>query len=120
MGVVDGIEYGCGETAISITVHGPILGSKRQTPLPHWAGCQPWTAPFVGYEEATSAPSLFDHLSQQDQFGAKRRELMLHMAVNHSVMMEKTDGETSITASSPDEQVAKEGGWEGRRVREGE
>jgi len=104
--VIDNLQYGCGDTAISRSVYGdspPV--PKRQTPLPRWAGCQPWTAPYVGYEEAADVHSMFEDIAQETLAGAKRRELMLHMAINHSVMIETVNGQTHLTASSPDEQA---------------
>lgn len=64
--VIDNLQYGCGDTAISRSVYGdspPV--PKRQTPLPRWAGCQPWTAPYVGYEEAADVHSMFEDIAQE-------------------------------------------------------
>ena len=104
--VVDGVPYGVGDTAISRTVYGEgAVVAKRETPLPSWAGCNPPTATYVGYEEAAEAPSLFEELVRQDEAGARRRELMINMAVNHSVMVETINGQSLMSASSPDEQA---------------
>lgn len=117
--VVGGCAYGCGETAISRSVAalhaevpsqpvqelsaGPVVTEARVPPP--FSGCRPATASFVAYEEDPAAPSIFTALEASDAAGCATRELVLAMAVNHSVFLEMHDGRLELSASSPDEQA---------------
>ena len=52
--------------------------------------------------QAINAPDMYDALADPSAEGARCRELMLHMAVNHSVLL---DEKKELSASSPDEQA---------------
>eukprot|EP00966_Prymnesium_polylepis_P108489 2511487-Prymnesium_polylepis.3 len=106
--LIGGVTYGVGDTAISRTLRGdnpaaaPMLSIEE---LPPWGGCEAKSERYVGFEEAAGAPSLFDALKALGPEGAARREIMINLAVNHSVMLEEVNGEVELSASSPDEQA---------------
>ena len=108
------MEEGSAASTSSIT-----LSDKE---LPKWAGCRETTKTFVSYEEAKGAPSIYDALAADTDAGRRRRELMLHLAVNQSVLLD----EGNLSASSPDElafvAAAEHFGYEfcARRDNEGE
>ena len=125
--LIDGVAYGVGETAISLSLRelgrapaaaasstcssssvgaagasaviSPAAVELSEAPTPGWAGCRPATSAFVSFEEAAGAPSLYEALEAEDADGVRRRELMVHMAVNQSVLLD----EGHLSASSPDE-----------------
>ena len=78
---------------------------SRRGPLPAFAGCKPHTATYCNYEEALGEPSLLEALDSDGEAGHLSRELMLHLAVNHSVLLERVHGQLELSASSPDEQA---------------
>ena len=108
--IIDGIPYGIGDTAISRVVHGEAeRPAARTRALPGFASCKQSTATYVNYEEAEEGPSLLDQLNGKDLDAARRREFMVNMAVNHSVLLEVVNGREELCASSPDEQETGQG-----------
>ncbi len=130
--VVGKRAYGAGETAISRSVNqrrkstdmrnlgsgagtagltaGTVLsrvspGEKPAEPIPSYGGCKPTTKTYVGYEEAAGEPKIWDLLEAEGPEADAARELMIAMAVNHSVLIEPVDGVPQLSASSPDEQA---------------
>eukprot|EP00966_Prymnesium_polylepis_P255596 5905335-Prymnesium_polylepis.1 len=75
----------------------PALKASSR-PLPKWAGCKPAVGTFVNYEEAEGAPSFFDSLAAADVDGARRREFIVNLAVNHSVLLETVHGREELSA----------------------
>ena len=68
--------------------------------------CKPTTAAYVNYEESKGSPSLLRLLAEGD--GGRReaaRAFVLHLALNHSVLLEESEGKVELSASSPDEQA---------------
>ena len=116
---IDGAVYGVGDTAISRSLraaaaaHGGAGASAdgvdtpliSTAPLPAFAGCKAATSTYVNFEEAAGAPSLLEALRAPTAAGAMRRELMLNLALNHSVLIEEVNGREELCASSPDEQA---------------
>ena len=88
---VDGVTYGCGDTAISRAIRpdGAPPPPRSTAPLPDFASCKPAAAQFVHFEEALNAPSLLEAISKPDADGCKRREFFLALALNHSVCIEQ-------------------------------
>lgn len=106
--IIDGIPYGVGDTAISRAVSGEAGGTvvpRRSRPTPAFACCKPSTATYVNYEESEQGVSLLDELPGRDEGAARRREFMVNLAVNHSVLLEMVNGREELCASSPDEQA---------------
>ena len=127
--LVGGVAYGSGATAISAfldaqgrigrataaTGTAPPICAPGVTPpavapataRPPPAGlavCKATTEPYVNYEEAAGSPSLVELLRQPElQAAAAARDLLIHLALNHSVMLEPVDGQEDLCASSPDE-----------------
>ena len=121
--LIDGTSYGVGETAISISLRqlakaspmalghdyskpGEVLPTAdtsaiklREEAIPTWAGCRAETSTFVSFDEAADTPSLFESIVLDSEDGKRRRELLIHLAVNQSVLLD--DGK--LSASSPDE-----------------
>ena len=105
--VIGGEVYGCGDTAISRMLRERAGGAASTTCLtakspPEWASCGPATENFVAFEQADGAHDWFEALVSDDMTAADRREFVLSMAVNHSVLL---DEHGELSASSPDEQV---------------
>ena len=119
-----GREFGCGETAISQSLAdrreagaggkgavsaaagGPLDGQRAiRTQVPKWAQCKAASATYCNYEEAADAPSIFEAIESGGPAGQRCRELMLALAVNHSVLLETVNGRQELSASSPDEQA---------------
>ena len=78
---------------------------KPAEPIPSYGGCKPTTKTYVGYEEAAGEPKIWDLLEAKGAEADAARELMIAMAVNHSVLIEPVDGVPQLSASSPDEQA---------------
>ncbi|KAJ1624942.1 hypothetical protein T492DRAFT_880973 [Pavlovales sp. CCMP2436] len=85
-------------------------GDGRFPPLPAHFGCRPQTAEHVCYEEAEGVrgvSSLYASLDDLREANAAWRNelvlLLLHLAVNHSVLYEALGGAEELSASSPDE-----------------
>ena len=60
----------------------------------------------MNYEESKGSPSLLRLLAEGD--GGRReaaRAFVLHLALNHSVLLEESEGKVELSASSPDEQA---------------
>jgi magnesium-transporting ATPase (P-type) len=74
-------------------------------PLPPFAGCKEASSTYCNFEEAEGASSIFSVLKSSDESGKMCRELMLAMAINHSVLLEKVNDRVELSASSPDEQA---------------
>ncbi len=107
---IGGVQYGIGETAISRALKDAPADDAPPPPRPPPEGgrfgCRPQNQRYVDYEEAAGAPSLFDVLTSAGGAGAcAARELIVAMAVNHSVLIESVDGVEELSASSPDEQA---------------
>ena len=107
--IIGGVAYGCGETAISRALRkasgqAPLRVSHE--PLPAFASCKAGVAEFINFQEEEGVPSLLRSVTQPDTHGCRARELMVVMAVNHTVLLEDgKDGRVDLCASSPDEQA---------------
>ena len=84
---------------------GGALPAAGGAAAPAFAGCKEASRTYCNYEEAPGAPSLFAALARGDEDAKLCRELMLSMAVNHSVLLESVNGRLELSASSPDEQA---------------
>mmetsp|Transcript_11735 Transcript_11735/g.26427 ORF Transcript_11735/g.26427 Transcript_11735/m.26427 type:complete len:1004 (+) Transcript_11735:1-3012(+) len=114
---VDGVVYGTGETAISrclnhtsdtapsAEVNEEVAAAVARPAIPSFVGCKASTSTYVNFEEAAGSPSLFQALCGPSADAARRREMMVNMAVNHSVLLEMINGREELSASSPDEQA---------------
>ena len=113
---VAGSCYGGGETAISRSLRAsggdsmrPSISSASSPGLcssdnvPAFGGCRDATKQFVAFEELVGHPSIWDALRDNGADGAMRREMVVAMVVNHTVLLEEVDGEQRLQASSPDE-----------------
>ena len=68
--------------------------------------CKPTTAAYVNYEESKGSPSLLRLLAEGDGgWREAARAFVLHLALNHSVLLEESEGKVELSASSPDEQA---------------
>ena len=95
--VCGGLTYGVGDTAISRSLKAnaaaergklEVLSEKTHHaayPTPAYAGCKSTTKQFVSYEEDGASPSIWPGIEASDEQGYRLRELMLSMAINHSV-----------------------------------
>ena len=83
---------------------GARRGAGERPRCRRW-GCKEASRTYCNYEEAPGAPSLFAALARGDEDAKLCRELMLSMAVNHSVLLESVNGRLELSASSPDEQA---------------
>ncbi|KAL1521781.1 hypothetical protein AB1Y20_021434 [Prymnesium parvum] len=102
--VIDGVAYGCGDTAISRSLRKNMQTQKlRQTTLPDFAGCKPASAKYVGFVESEGSTSIFSAMEGPQK--EKVQEFFLALAINHSVMLEEVGGKLQLCASSPDEQA---------------
>ena len=84
---------------------GAPMPKHVRTTVPPWARCKPASKTYCNYEEAVDAPSIFAAIEAGGPAGQRCRELMLAMAVNHSVLLETVHGRQELSASSPDEQA---------------
>ena len=104
--LIDGQCYGVGDTAISRSLRArkgvtDADAALRLEPPPAWAFCRPQTSAYVSFEQAASAPDLFSELVADGDAGARRRELIVHLAVNHSVPLPRLLCSQGHRASRP-------------------
>jgi phospholipid-translocating P-type ATPase (flippase) len=99
------VSFGAGAPAAEKTDAG-----KEKQPLALHYGCKASTAGYVKYSEPPTAQgssslyaALDDSSAANEAWQWELRMVMMHLAVNHSVLYEEVGESTELSASSPDE-----------------